>query len=45
MGAQVRKCKDDLADVMTDPQGDTDGCIGKDEMKVSGPLEEELYLP
>ena len=29
---------------ITDPQGDTGHCIGKDEMKVSGSLEEK-YSP
>ena len=49
MGVRVRGCKDDQADEMTDPQGDTDGCIGKDEMKVLGLLEKEhsplIYCP
>jgi len=44
IGVRVSRCKDDEADVISDPQGGTGHCIGKDEMKVSGSLEEE-YSP
>jgi len=44
MGVRVSGCNDDEADAVTDPECDTDHCIGKVEMKVSSPLEEE-YSP
>jgi hypothetical protein len=44
MDVRVSGCKCGRADGITDPQGDTGCCIGKDEIKVSGPLEEE-YSP
>ena len=44
MNVIVRGCKDDQADVMTDPQGETGRCVWKDEMEESSPLEEE-YSP
>jgi len=40
----VRGCKDDQADRITDPEGDTGSCIGNDKMMVLGQLEEE-YSP
>ena len=46
---RVSGCKDALANAMTDPEGDTGTCIAKDEIKVSGSLEEEyspkIYCP
>jgi len=44
MGVGVSGCKDDEADTITDPEGDTGHWIGIYEMTVAGPLEEE-YLP
>jgi hypothetical protein len=44
MDVRVSGCKCGLADGITDPQGDTGCCIRKDEIKVLGPIEEEIRI-